>query len=104
MSRLARPISVESTTGWPIGIFQTMSGAATCDLNAGSGVLDFGIVGGTSASAPAFAGIMALVNQKQATLANPAPRQGNANYVLYALAKKSGASCTSNAAEAPGCI
>jgi Pro-kumamolisin, activation domain/Bacterial Ig-like domain (group 3) len=83
---------------------QTISGAATCDLNASTGVLDFGIVGGTSASAPAFAGIMALVNQKQATLANPAPRQGNANYVLYALAKKSGSSCRSNAAEASGCI
>jgi hypothetical protein len=40
----------------------------------------FGGVGGTSASAPAFAGIMALVNQKYG-------RQGIANYVLYALAQ-----------------
>jgi subtilase family serine protease len=47
--------------------------------------------GGTSASAPAFAGIMALVNQKTGE------RQGNANYVLYPLAAKSGASCTSSA-------
>jgi subtilase family serine protease len=46
-------------------------------------------VGGTSASAPTFAGIMALVNQKTGE------RQGNANYVLYPLAAKS--SCTSNA-------
>jgi len=61
-------------------------------------------VGGTSATAPAFAGIMALVNQKQATVADPAPRQGNANYVLYALAKKSGASCPSSASEASTCI
>jgi hypothetical protein len=61
-------------------------------------------VGGTSAAAPAFAGIMALVNQKQASPANPAPRQGNANYVLYALAKKSGASCPSSALEASTCI
>lgn len=45
-------------------------------------------VGGTSASAPAFAGVMALVNQGQATTQNPAPRQGNANYVLYQLFKK----------------
>ena len=51
--------------------------------------------GGTSASAPAFAGIMALVNQKTGE------RQGNANYVLYPLAAQSGASCTSNAAMAP---
>ncbi len=47
--------------------------------------------GGTSASAPAFAGIMAMVNQKTGE------RQGNANYVLYPLAAKSGASCTSSA-------
>jgi hypothetical protein len=51
--------------------------------------------GGTSASAPTFAGIMALVNQKTGE------RQGNANYVLYPLAAQSGASCTSNAAMAP---
>ena len=36
--------------------------------------------GGTSASAPSFAGIMALVNQKTGS------RQGQANYVLYRLA------------------
>ena len=41
---------------------------------------DFMGVGGTSAAAPAFAGIMALVNQKTGE------RQGNANYVLYPLA------------------
>jgi hypothetical protein len=36
--------------------------------------------GGTSVSAPAFAGIMALVNQQTGE------RQGNANYILYKLA------------------
>jgi len=57
-------------------------------------------VGGTSASSPAFAGIMALVNQKTGS------RQGNANYTLYALAKKTGASCAANGATlpAPTCI
>ena len=38
------------------------------------------VAGGTSASAPAFAGIMALVNQKTGS------RQGNANVKLYGLA------------------
>ena len=38
------------------------------------------VAGGTSASAPAFAGIMALVNQKTGA------RQGNANVKLYGLA------------------
>jgi Pro-kumamolisin, activation domain/Bacterial Ig-like domain (group 3) len=41
---------------------------------------DFLGIGGTSLSAPAFAGIMALVNQKTGQ------RQGNANFVLYPLA------------------
>ncbi|MGD1155696.1 MAG: protease pro-enzyme activation domain-containing protein [Terriglobia bacterium] len=49
--------------------------------------------GGASASAQVFAGIMALVNQAHG-------RQGNANYVLYPLAAKSGASC--NSSTAPG--
>jgi subtilase family serine protease len=53
--------------------------------------------GGTSVSSPAFAGIMALVNQQYG-------RQGNANYVLYKLAAKSGASCASSATEKSGCI
>jgi len=53
-------------------------------------------IGGTSASAPAFAAMMALVNQKTAA------RQGNANYVLYKLAAQSGASCNSSTAAASG--
>jgi hypothetical protein len=66
--------------------------ATSCDLN--SPFLDFQGVGGTSASSPTFAAIMALVNQKTGQ------RQGNANYVLYAMSKKAGATCTSNAATA----
>jgi subtilase family serine protease len=44
-------------------------------------------VGGTSASVPSFASIMALVDQQMANL-NPGlgPRQGQADYVLYRLA------------------
>lgn len=42
---------------------------------------DFQAVGGTSAAAPTFAGIMALINQKTGQ------RQGNANVTLYSLAK-----------------
>jgi hypothetical protein len=52
-------------------------------------------VGGTSASAPTFAGMMALVNQKMAAQ-GLSPRQGNANYVLYKLAAQNGASCNSS--------
>jgi hypothetical protein len=52
--------------------------SASCSLD--SPYQDFLAIGGTSASSPAFAGIMALVNQKTGQ------RQGNANYVLYQLA------------------
>lgn len=48
-----------------------------CSLN--SYFLGFG---GTSVSSPAFAGIMSLVNQQTGD------RQGNANYILYKLAKQ----------------
>ncbi len=51
----------------------------SCGANS-SGSVSFAAIGGTSASAPAFAGIMALVNQKTNS------RQGQANYVLYRLA------------------
>jgi len=59
---------------------------------------DFLTVGGTSASTPSFAGIMAMVVQKTAS------RQGNANYILYQLAAQSGASCTSSGTPASTCI
>src|SRR5215467_8913415 len=72
---------------------RNLNGVATCDLNTTNGSLDFHVVGGTSASAPAFAGVMALVNQYQAAHGGSS-RQGNANHTLYSLAKKSGASCT----------
>jgi hypothetical protein len=50
-------------------------------------------VGGTSAATPSFAGIMALVNQKNG-------RQGNANFVLYKLAEMQYAATTT---KTPAC-
>ena len=55
-----------------------VTGATSCNPN--DQFTEFLGIGGTSASAPAFAGIMALVNQKTGS------RQGNPNYVLYKLA------------------
>jgi Pro-kumamolisin, activation domain/Bacterial Ig-like domain (group 3) len=72
-----------------------------CDLADGIG--NFSLVGGTSASAPAFAGVMVLVNQYEGTHGGNT-RQGNANYVLYQLVKQAGASCTSAPIELPACI
>jgi hypothetical protein len=58
-------------------------GVNTCNLTAPFN--DIQIAGGTSASAAAFAGIMALVNQKTGG------RQGNANFVLYPLSTNAAA-------------
>src|SRR5216683_3369999 len=63
---------------------------------------DFAGYGGTSIAAPAFAGILSLVNQKTGS------RQGNANYVLYNLASqqnKAGTACNSiTGTPAAGCV
>ena len=57
------------------------------------------VVGGTSASAPTFAAIMALVNQKTNS------RQGQANFVLYPLAaSQNTASCNSSTPPLNTCI
>jgi hypothetical protein len=57
---------------------------------ASSGSFSFNGAGGTSASSPAFAGVMALINQK---MGGP---QGNANPVLYKIAATNGQSCPSS--------
>lgn len=59
---------------------------------------DWVAVGGTSGSAPTFAGIMAMINQKTQS------RQGNANYIFYTLASQAGASCDSSSTPASSCI
>ena len=61
------------------------------------GIYNLVAVGGTSASAPAFAGIMAMVNQKMQS------RQGNANYVFYPLASQQEASCNSTGTVGSAC-
>jgi subtilase family serine protease len=87
-------------TGYLICQADQIGGEGVCNLTTGE--MNFLIVGGTSASTPAFAGVMALVNQYQGAHGGTM-RQGNANYVLYALAKKAGASCASSATEASTC-
>jgi hypothetical protein len=55
-----------------------------------SGHFSFLGAGGTSASSPAFAGIMALINQQQGA------RQGNPNLVLYKIAGTASNFCNSS--------
>lgn len=53
-------------------------------------------VGGTSASAPGFAGILALIEQSERTrVPGSTGRQGNANFALYELAASASNSCNS---------
>jgi subtilase family serine protease len=84
---------------------QSESAYAICISDANSGdhaCPPFFFEGGTSASAPAFAGVMALVNQFMASQGEVG-RQGNANYVLYALANRqvnAGTECTSSSVSA----
>jgi len=79
-------------------------GGNACNLSSGQPV-EITALGGTSAAAPAFAGIMALIVQQQG-----GERQGNANYVLYSLYKSNLGNattiCPSNVASvtATGCI
>jgi hypothetical protein len=61
---------------------------------ASSGPFSFFGAGGTSASAPSFAGIIALIGQSEAA-AGRSRRQGNANLVLYKIAATAGQSCDS---------
>jgi len=72
---------------------------APCDLStsATSGTHNFQGVGGTSGGTPSFAAIIALVNQKTGQ------RQGNANYILYALGKNEDyTKCNSSSFTNPG--
>lgn len=77
-------VSLFAASGSPSGSFYIICeadlvGGSSCDPN--NPATGFLGIGGTSASSPAFAGIMALVNQQQQS------RQGNANFVLYNLAR-----------------
>jgi uncharacterized membrane protein len=61
-----------------------------------TGSFSFLGVGGTSASAPSFAGVLAIVEQGEAN-ATRSRRQGNANFVLYKIAQTAASkSCNSS--------
>jgi hypothetical protein len=77
-------VSLFAAAGFPSGSFyiiceaDQVGGQNSC--NPANSFTNFVGIGGTSAAAPAFAGIIALVNQQTNS------RQGNANYVFYKLA------------------
>ncbi len=74
-------VSLFASSGINASYFPLCASDGDCQPASSGGTVQISGVGGTSASAPAFAGIMALVNQKYG-------RQGNANTILYPLAKQ----------------
>src|SRR5580658_384035 len=70
-------VSLYAAAGENDSFYPICAGPYDCIISEGD--LTITIVGGTSASSPAMAGIMALINQKYGP-------QGQANYILYPLA------------------
>ena len=98
-------VSLFSSSGQLSGSFYILCASdigGTCATGGSS--FSFIGVGGTSAAAPAFAGIMALVNQQMVS-SSLSGRQGNANFVLYPMsAAQSEATCNSSASPASNCV
>jgi hypothetical protein len=72
-------VSLFASSGINASFYPVCASDGDCQPAGSSGIVQISGVGGTSASTPAFAGIMALVNQKYG-------RQGQADTVLYPLA------------------
>jgi len=86
-TRLSPDISLLATPNFPGFIYCTpidvTGGGSTCGSGIPTAVSQyFSLIGGTSASAPMFAGMVALLNQYTASTG-----QGNINVPLYQLAK-----------------
>ncbi len=78
-SRDIPDVSLFAANGQNFSYYPVCAVDGDCQAPSGSDLVQFTGIGGTSASAPAFAGIMALVNQKYGM-------QGQADFVLYPLA------------------
>jgi hypothetical protein len=72
-------VSLFAANGVNDSYYPICAGDADCQPVASGQTVQITGIGGTSASTPAFAAIMALINEKYG-------RQGQANYVLYPLA------------------
>ena len=73
-------VSLFAANGANLSGYVICANPGDCTLDS-TGQIPVSVVGGTSASSPAMAGIMAMVNQKYG-------RQGQANFVLYPLAQQ----------------
>jgi subtilase family serine protease len=74
-------VSLFASNGFNASFYPLCAVDGDCQPVSSGGTVQISGVGGTSASSPAFAGIMALVNQKYGP-------QGQADFVLYPLSKQ----------------
>jgi hypothetical protein len=72
-------VALFASSGSNLSLYPVCAADGDCQPVSSGQTVQFTGVGGTSASAPAFAGILSMVNQKYGP-------QGQANYVLYPLA------------------
>lgn len=72
-------VSLFAADGLNYTYYPICAGSGDCQPASGNNLIQISGVGGTSAASPAFAGIMALVNQQYG-------RQGQADTILYPLA------------------
>jgi hypothetical protein len=79
--------------------FEQYYGSSGTDCVTTANGTPFTGIGGTSAAAPSFAGVIALAGQKAGN-----KRLGNVNYLLYKIAQQGGASCQSAANPSSSCI
>jgi subtilase family serine protease len=78
--------SADGISGHAYVICDSSATSTTANCSNGTGVYTVAEFGGTSASAPAFAAVLALIEQQQESATNLDGRQGVINPVLYQLA------------------
>ena len=83
-------VALAAASGHDDIVYCNSLGGTACQINAQNQVVGLTLVGGTSASTPAMAGILALIEQQNGAF------QGQINYTLYKLAQNAGASCNSS--------
>ena len=86
--RYTPDLALNAASGWDATFFCS---EGVCELNSSGGLVDAGLVGGTSVAAPSMAGIQALINQANGG------RQGMPGYIYYTLAAaQNTANCNSS--------
>ena len=83
-------VALAAASGHDEAVYCTSIGGSPCQTDAQQNVVGLTLVGGTSVSTPAMAGVLALIEQKNGGF------MGQINPTLYRLAQASGNSCDSS--------